>query len=118
MKVFNELIDTIDNYAEYQNFLTYHLIAMEEGKETTYYKPYLFVTEVVANHLAESLEYCYNFGRSFSKVESDRFKTFGQSYGDFFLAFLFNQMGNALNFQAKFESIQDLRESQNFVGVY
>lgn len=114
----NEVIDTVDNVAEYQNMLVYHLIAMEEGKETTYYKPYLFVTEVIANHLAESLDNCYQFARSFAQKETDRFNTFGKSWGDFFLAFLFNQMGNALNFQAKFESIQDLRESQNFVGVW
>lgn len=113
----NEVIDTIDNWAEYQNMLVYHLIDMEEGRETTYYKPYLFVTEVIANHLAESLDNCYQFARSFAQKETDRFNTFGKNWGDFFLAFLFNQMGNALNFQAKFESIQDLREAQNYVGV-
>ena len=36
--------------------------------------------------------------------------TFESSWGNFFLAFLFNQMGNALNFQTKFERIQDEKE--------
>lgn len=112
------VIGTVDKNAEYYNFMVYHNRAMEAGNETTYYKPYLFVTEVLAENVAESLDSCYDFIYDFTQRESERFATFGSSYGDFFLAFLFNQMGNALNFQAKFESIQDLRDSQNFVGVW
>ena len=112
------VISTVDKRAEYSNFMTYHNLAMEVGNETTYYKPYLFVTEVLAENVAPSLDNCYDFLKDFSDRESERFDTFGSSWGDFFLAFLFNQMGNALNFQAKFESIQDLREAQNIVGVW
>ena len=43
---------------------------------------------------------------------------FNSNWGNFFLAFLFNQMGNALNFQAKFTSISENRAKQNYMGVW
>ena len=61
---------------------------------------------------------CYNFLYSVYSVEQARFLTFGNNWGNFFLAFLFNQMANAANYQKKFERIQDMKEKQNFPAVW
>ena len=84
----------------------------------TMWLPYLNATGAIFGPVADSLPSCYDFGSAVYTAESARFTTFGSSWGNFFLAFLFNQMGNALNFQTKFERIQDERDRQNFAGVW
>ena len=91
---------------------------MVDGLETTYFKPYLNYTGVIGGPIADALPNCYNFFYSVYTIEDARFQTFNSNYGNFFLAFLFNQMGNALNFQQKFERIQEEEEKQNYPGVY
>lgn len=57
---------------------------------------------------------CYKFGKSVVEKEQARWLAFDSNWGNFFLAFLFNQMGNALNFQQRIVNIQLYEETQNF----
>ena len=91
---------------------------MTEGTKTSYFEVYLNATEIIGGPIADSLPDCYSFVSNIYTVENARFKTFNNSIGQFFLSFLFNQMGNALNFQTKFKRIEDLKENQNFLGVW
>lgn len=115
---FNNAVGAADSSAYFNNYMFDHEKFMENGTHTTYFLPYLNITGAIAGPYADSLPTCYNFTYSIYAYESDRFKTFGSSWGNFFLAFLFNQMGNALNFQTKFERIKQEKERQNFAGVY
>lgn len=91
---------------------------MENNEYDTLFLPYLNVTGAIFGPIADSLPSCYSFTYAVYEYELARFMTFESSWGNFFLAFLFNQMGNALNFQTKFERIQDERDRQNFAGVW
>ena len=68
--------------------------------------------------MSEALPKCYDFADSIIEIETERFKTFESSWGNFFLAFLFNQMGNALTFQSIFERIQLHKEKQLYTLVW
>jgi hypothetical protein len=114
----NNVVGAADSSAYFENHMYDHEKLMETGERSTYFQPYLNYTGSIAGPYADSLPNCYNFAYSVYDYESNRFKTFGSSWGNFFLAFLFNQMGNALAFQTKFERIKDEKERQNFAGVY
>jgi len=80
---------------------------VENGTHNNYWEPYLNITGMIGGPIASALPNCYKFYKDGAKVEVERFRQFNNNWGDFFLAFLFNQMGNALNFQAKFTRIQE-----------
>ena len=80
-------------------------------------EPWLNFTGVVGGNFAASLPYCYQFYTSIILVETTRFKSYS-GWGDIMIAFLFNQMGNALAFQKKFENIALDKETQNYQGVW
>lgn len=84
----------------------------------TYFEPYLNVTQVIAGPIADSLPNCYAFLYSIYSIEDTRFESFNKNWGDFFLAFLFNQMGHALTFQQKFKNIEEMEEQQNYNAIY
>lgn len=88
------------------------------GTRSGFFQPYLNVSGIFAGPVSASLPTCYSFVYSFYLVESTRFTTFGSNWGNFFLAFLFNQMGNALVFQSKFERIEEARERQDYPGMW
>ena len=106
----NDLVATVDSQAYYNNNITVHRKEMANNQHSTLFLPYLNVTGAIYGPLANSLPSCYAFLTEVSEYERARFMTFESSWGNFFLAFLFNQMGNALNFQTKFERIQDEKE--------
>lgn len=106
----NNIVGAADSQAYFTNHMTDHKKKMETGELKTYFDPYLNITGAIAGPYADSLPTCYNFMLSVYDYEAARFKTFGSSWGNFFLAFLFNQMGNALAFQTKFERIKDEKE--------
>lgn len=115
---FNSVVDAIDQRAYFANNRTLHNQEMEQGLEKNYYKPYLNITGTIAGPVAEALPSCYSFTYSLYEVEQARFQTFNSNIGDFFLAFLFNQMGNALSFQTKFARIEELREEQAYIAMW
>ena len=101
----NDVVLAIDSQAYFINNSTQHDELMKNGTESSYFLPYLNVTGAIYGPVSEALPNCYKFVDSVSDVETARFRTFNSNWGNFFLAFLFNQMGNALNFQTKFERI-------------
>lgn len=114
----NDIINSIDYSIYFGNNVTQHDKKMKDGSASTWGLPYLNVTGLVYGPVADALPNCFNFLTSVYTVENARFLTFNQNWGNFFLAFLFNQMGNALNFQTKFERIQVEEERQNYPGVW
>ena len=114
----NDVVLAVDSRAYFDNNITVHRKEMESKLHDTLFLPYLNATGAVFGPVADSLPSCYSFVYDVYEYENARFMTFESSWGNFFLAFLFNQMGNALNFQTKFERIQDMRDRQNFAGVW
>lgn len=94
----NNIVGSLDSEAYFANHMYDHQKLMETGERTTYFQPYLNYTGAIAGPYSDSLPNCYSFLYSVYDYEGNRFKTFGSSWGNFFLAFLFNQMGNALAF--------------------
>jgi hypothetical protein len=94
----NDVVDAVDSKTDLFNNRTVHAKAMEENNNTTLFEPYLNATGALFGPVAGALPSCYAFAYEVTKYEKSRFLTFNSNYGDFFLAFLFNQMGNALNF--------------------
>lgn len=63
------------------------------------------LTGAIGGHFADAVPNCYQFGVDVRETESERFNSY-DGWGDIIIAFLFNQMGNALEFQQKFTNIQ------------
>ena len=112
------MVYSIDGIADFENAKIDHAIELEQGTRTTNFVPYLNITESMYEYMSEALPMCYDFLDDVIKVQRERFKTFESSWGNFFLAFLFNQMGNALTFQSIFERIQLHREKQLYSLVW
>ena len=79
---------------------------------------YLNITHMIGGKGSEIPPQCYRFGNSVYKREDARWQRFGKDWGNFFLALLFNLMGNALNFQQRFANINENEANQDYVGVY
>lgn len=60
--------------------------------------PLLNFTGLIGSNFADSLPNCYQFADSVKTVETTRYDSYS-GWGDIAIAFLFNQMGNALAFQ-------------------
>ena len=101
----NDVVLAIDSQAYFINNSTQHEELMKNGTEQSYFLPYLNATGAIYGPWSDALPNCWKFLVSVGEVETARFRTFNDNWGNFFLAFLFNQMGNALNFQTKFERI-------------
>ena len=108
----NSLIYTIDDRDYLSNNRTLRKAAGEGIIE-----PWLNFTGLLGRHLSNSLPFCYNFYTSMIEVETERYQSF-DGWGEILVAFLFNQMGNALEITQKFENIKQDKETQNWQGVY
>ena len=75
-------------------------------------------TGMMGGNMSAIVPDCYKFGKSIVNKETARWIAFDSNWGNFFLAFLFNQMGNALNFQQRIVNIQLYEETQNFQSYY
>jgi hypothetical protein len=91
----NSFILFIDDTAYFQNNQTF---------ENSWYDPILNFTAMISGNFSTSLLYCFEFGYSVYVTSETNFESF-DSIGDYFLAFLFNQMGNALAFESIFNDI-------------
>lgn len=108
----NAFVYTIDDKDYFSNNRTLYKSANE-----SWINPWLNFTGLIGGHFATSLPYCYQFSQSVKTTETERFNSY-TGWGDIMIAFLFNQMGNALEFQQKFENIKLDRETQNYQGVW
>jgi hypothetical protein len=105
---------TFDDKAYFANNRT-----LSSDSDTEYwFHPWLNLTGAVAGPLSDIPPQCYQLYKSVKATEVERWERFDKSWSNFALAFLFNQMGNALNFQQKFENIRINRETQNYQGVW
>lgn len=59
---------------------------------------YLNATNMIGGRGSEIVPQCYRWSNSVYKREDARWQRFEKDWGNFFLAVLFNLMGNALNF--------------------
>ena len=112
------IVESIDSNAYFKNNRTKHAEAMKNGTKLSYFEPYLNITGTLSGPIADSLPSCYYFLFSIYDIEDVRFQSFNNNWGDFFLAFLFNQMGHALTFQSKFKRIEEMTDQQNFNAVW
>lgn len=85
---------SLDDKAFYNNNKT--LVA--ENPNEGWYHILLNFTGMLSGDISNIPVDCYVFLQSVRTRESLRWDQFGGSWGNFFLAFLFNQMGNALTF--------------------
>ena len=102
---FDAWVELLDDAAYYQNNVTLTTLEIENGTEDNWYLVYLNVTGIIFGPVSDIVVECYQFIDSVVEYEVARFNEFNNDWGDFFLAFLFQQMGNALEFQAKFTRI-------------
>ena len=102
---FNAFVSILDDAAYFQNNVTDSVRAIEAELINNYYLTFLNVTGIIFGPASDILVDCYRFSESVYVYESTRFQQFNSDWGEFFLSFLFHQMGNALQFQAKFTRI-------------
>lgn len=99
---FESLIYTLDDWAFFRNNLTLN----QRSNNQSFLSPILNITGLIGDNFADSIPNCYQFFSSVNTVESARWVKFNKSWLNLILAFLFNQMGNALEFQQIFERIK------------
>lgn len=99
---------SVDDYAYFKNNRT---------EQPDFVHPLLNFTNSMARNWADVIPFCYMMYVDAKEAEVARFATY-DGYGDIAIAFLFNQMGNAVDFQQKFENIKLDKETQNYQGVW
>lgn len=110
-KCIDDIAFMIDDINYFQNNLT---LFERPGTNETWFNPFLNITGMIGGNMSNIVVDCYKFGKSVMTFEMNRWLAFEANWGNFFLAFLFNQMGNALNFQQRITNIQLYEETQNF----
>ena len=88
-------MNVIDDTAYFQNNITLR---------TSWSDPVLNFTAMIAGNFSDATVECYEFSYSMYTNSRTNFQLFG-SFGNWVLAFLFNQMGNALAFKSIFDDI-------------
>ena len=90
------LVYTLDDFAYLDN---------NDTLKKSWEEPVMNFTRLVAGNMTRSIPLCYQFGISVYTYNVQRFAQYNNNWGDFFLAFLFNQMGNALAFKSIIDEI-------------
>ena len=90
------LVYTIDDFAYLGNNVT-DMFSFEQ--------PVMNFTRLLAGNFTKSIPTCYQFGISVYTYNVNRFAAYSNNWGNFFLAFLFNTMGNALAFKSIIDEI-------------
>lgn len=90
----NSFIFMVDDIYYFDNNVT----LVERNATEGGFHMYLNLTHLIGGKASEIPPYCYKFMNSVYQVEESRWEAFEKDWGEFFLAFLFNLMGNALNF--------------------
>lgn len=60
---------------------------------------------------------CFRAGYQLYDATVTKFQSFNNNVGDFFLAFLFNLMGNSLSLKKAFDDIANDQENQYYVDI-
>ena len=107
----NDVSFMLDDVMYFQNNVTLYPTAPDNE---TWFNPFLNLTGLLAGNFSAIIPDCYRFGKSVYTIELARWKAFGENWGNFFLSFLFNLMGNALNFQQKITNLKLDQETQNY----
>jgi len=95
---FDAWVHIFDDIAFFQNNMTDTRREIKNNDTNNWWLTYLNLTGIMFGPVADIVVECYRFGNSFYLYEYARFLQFNRDWGDFFLAFLFNQMGNSLYF--------------------
>ena len=90
------VFDMVDDIYYYQNNRTG--IERCKGNCENAFHLFLNITGLIGGGMADIFPECWQWGKDIERVEKARWLEFNSNWGNFFLAFLFNQMGNALNF--------------------
>lgn len=93
---FDAWVLLFDDIAYYQNNVTYTQVEINNGTLDNWWFTYLNLTGLIFGPISDIVVDCYRFAESVADYEIDRFVSFNNDWGEFFLSFLFNQMGNAL----------------------
>lgn len=93
------LVYTLDDYAYFQNNLTDYSRAAWEA-------PIMNLTRAMGGNFSYVPTYCYTMVEEMRENIHAKFDGF-DTLGDFFLAFLFNMMGNALRFRQALQDIEN-----------
>ena len=88
-------VGTVDDAYYFKNNRT--KVNQENSGENAFHL-FLNITGLIGGDLADIFPECWLWGKDIIDVETARWLEFNSNWGNFFLAFLFNQMGNALNF--------------------
>jgi hypothetical protein len=94
----DQCIDDIAFMIDDINYFQNNITLFETAPNETWFNPFLNITGMIGGNMSAIVVDCYKFGKSVVTTELNRWKAFDSNWGNFFLAFLFNQMGNALNF--------------------
>ena len=74
-------------------------------------------TRALAGNFSRSFVMCYQFGNSWWEKTLARWSLFGNNVVDYLMAFLFNQMGNALAFKSIFTEIEQDMKNQYYADI-
>lgn len=80
-------------------------------------EPIMNFTKMLAGNFSHSLVKCYQFLDSFYLVTVARWNLFNNNVIDYFIAFIFNQMGNALSFKSIFVAIEEDMANQYYADI-
>ncbi len=82
----NSWVFMIDDFA----YLSNNRTLVPQDAEENWFHTYLNITGLVAGSMSDILPECYQFYKSVVEREEERWARFDRSWGNFFLAFLFN----------------------------
>lgn len=97
----------IDDY----DYLLNNFTLTQTTQNASWFGPVLNVTGILARNMDNIAPNCYLMYTNATTYTENRFKQFNNSYGDLLMSFVFNLMGNALQFVTKFENINLAEES-------
>jgi hypothetical protein len=97
----------IDDWAYLEN---------NDTMKDTWADPILNFTGMISGNLSDSVNYCWQFGADTYTTTLTNHQEY-DTVADYFLAFLFNQMGKALSFKYIFDEIESDVEQQYYSDI-
>lgn len=93
----NSLVYTLDDYVYFNRNIS--------SPNAQWYDPVLNISQLLAGNFTNSWVECYQFGDNWYVDLEKRWNAFGNNFGNYTIAFVFNQMGNALAFDSIIKDI-------------
>lgn len=91
--------DCIDNIVYTMDDYVYFLNNLTDFSKKSWEAPMLNFSRAIGGNFSEIPYNCYLFGDAFKDATKNKFESFNNNVGDFFLAFLLQMMGNSLAFK-------------------